>query len=713
MNNEKDQNQILEHALYYAEKLEWSIIPIGKDKKPLIAWKKFQTEKASSEQIKEWFRYYEGMNIGVVTGGISNLTIIDIDPRHGGSDEALREIKTVKVKTGGGGWHYYFQYEQGIQNRAGLQDGIDVRSEGGYVAAPPSLHSSGNKYEWIESPESLPVAIMPSSIKEWFATSKINNVNKWNQEVLSGVSEGNRNDSAASVIGKLLKHFPEDEWGTVAWPLIQAWNDKNNPPLPIPELQSIFKSIKGREQNTEKSREKVHWPSPINEAAYYGLTGEIIKIFEPHTEADPVAILINFLTTAGSVIGDTPYFKVEASKHRMRIFGVLVGDTSKGRKGTSWDYIKFIFESIDDNWKRNIQTGLSSGEGLIWAVRDEIIKKQPLKDKGKIIGYQDVVEDEGIKDKRLLIIEPEFSSTLRVIGREGNTLSAIIRNAWDTGDLQTLTKNSSAKATGAHISIIGHITTEELLRYLTNTEVANGFGNRFLWLCVKRSKELPHGGNFQSVNFSVLVNRLRETIEYARNIEQIKWDERTYYLWTKIYHHLSQGRPGLVGSLTARSEAYVCRIASIYALLDKSDLIRIEHLKAAVAIFDYVEQSATYIFRDKTGDPLANKILEAITANSEGMTKTDINNYLGRNIDAEQISTSLEFLLKIGKIKNKHIQTSGRPRELFSLNSFNSYANPGKSYLEKLEEYILDEGYETNEKNEISNKEIDDEQFPY
>ena len=95
---------------------------------------------------------------------------------------------------------------------------------------------------------------------------------------------------------------------------------------------------------------------------------------------------------------------------------------------------------------------------MIWAVRDEISKQEPIRKGGRITGYQEVVVDHGIEDKRLLVLEAEFASPLRVLGREGNILSAVIREGWDTGDLRTLTKNSAAKATGAHITILGHIT---------------------------------------------------------------------------------------------------------------------------------------------------------------------------------------------------------------------------------------------------------------
>ena len=132
--------------------------------------------------------------------------------------------------------------------------------------------------------------------------------------------------------------------------------------------------------------------------------------------------------------------------------------------------------------------------------------------RGRVTGYEEVETDPGVIDKRLLVYEAEFSSILKVAGREGNILSEILRKAWETGNLRNTVKNNPMKATGAHIAIIGHITIDELQRTLTTTDAANGFGNRFLWLCVRRSKLLPDGGAFHTVNFNPLLTKLREVL---------------------------------------------------------------------------------------------------------------------------------------------------------------------------------------------------------
>ena len=219
-----------------------------------------------------------------------------------------------------------------------------------------------------------------------------------------------------------------------------------------------------------------------------------------------------------------------------------------------------------------------------------------------------------MSDKRLLVIEQEFASTLRVLNREGNTLSAILRQAWDGGTLRTLAKNSPMKATGAHISVIGHITCDELLRHLHDTEAGNGFGNRFLWVCVRRSKELPEGGSLDRSDLNALVVHLNKAVTFARDQDEIRRDERARKLWRDVYHDLSEARPGLLGHMVARAEAHVMRLSGLYALLDQSPLITIEHLDAALAVWRYCEASARYIFGDALGDPIADDILQVLQA---------------------------------------------------------------------------------------------------
>jgi len=406
------------------------------------------------------------------------------------------------------------------------------------------------------------------------------------------------------------------------------------------------------------------WPT-MEEKAFHGLAGECIKAIEPHTESDRSALLIQFLTFFGNVIGRSAHFKVEKDLHYLNLNMVLVGRTAKGRKGTALGHIKYLFRDVDESWlKDHLAFGLSSGEGLIWAVRDPIEKQNHIKEKGRVVESQTVIDDPGVEDKRLLVIESEFASTLRVMSRDGNILSAVIRNAWDTGNLRTLTKNNPARATGAHISIIGHITADELTRDLNSTEAGNGFGNRFLWMCVKRSKILPEGGKLHEVDLTSLIRRLDAVVAFGKKAGEVHRDKEAKQSWKKIYTDLSVGKPGLLGSMIARGEAQVMRLACIYALLDRSDVIHDHHLHAALAVWDYAESSCQYIFVDSLGDPVADQILAALRRSGDsGQSKTQLRDLFGRNKSATEINRALSVLVGQGLARSESTGDIGRPTE--------------------------------------------------
>ena len=164
------------------------------------------------------------------------------------------------------------------------------------------------------------------------------------------------------------------------------------------------------------------WPAPPDPVAYHGLSGAIVAKIAPNTEADPAAILTQLLVCAGALIGRDAYFQVEATRHHPNEFVVLVGDSAKARKGSSFDHVARLLSHADPAFTARQTTGLSSGEGLIWAVRDP------------------AGPDSGAIDKRLLVIEAEFATVLKSTGRELSTLSPTLRSAWDGRPLALLTE---------------------------------------------------------------------------------------------------------------------------------------------------------------------------------------------------------------------------------------------------------------------------------
>jgi hypothetical protein len=402
------------------------------------------------------------------------------------------------------------------------------------------------------------------------------------------------------------------------------------------------------------------WPM-MSRDAYYGLAGDLVQEIEPHTEADPVAILIQFVTCAGNIIGNCPYYQVEGSRHRTNLFSVLVGQSSKARKGTSWDRISEIVKTADERWfSDRAKGGLSSGEGLINEVRDEFKKWNGKEGAWEII-------DPGVSDKRLMVTEPEFAGALVAADRHGNTLSSVIRKAWDGGKLSTMTRSSPLCATGAHISLIGHITIEELRARLTRTDMANGFANRFLFMLVKRSNLLPFGGDELDDGLILeLGERFKGAISSASNIGRVGWTSSARDAWKAVYGQLSEGKPGLLGAVTSRGEAQCVRLALIYALLDGAANIDLPHIRAALAIWEYAEASAAHIFGASLGDNVADDIQRALqNAGREGMSRTAIRDLFGRHQSADRIGAALALLASGGRAKMETRQSAGRPTEIW------------------------------------------------
>lgn len=408
------------------------------------------------------------------------------------------------------------------------------------------------------------------------------------------------------------------------------------------------------------------WPVPPATAAFHGLAGEIVKAVEPHSEADPAVLLVGTLVAFGSAVGRGPGWHVGGTFHATNCFALVIGRTAGGRKGTAWDAIRPVFERADAEWARErVQSGLSSGEGLVHAVRDPHVKQIPVRVKGRHTGeYEEVVDDHGVEDKRLLAREPEFAQVLRVMRREGNTLSAIVRQLWDGGNVRTITKGSPERATGAHVSIIGDITAEELRRELDDTSGANGFANRFLFVCAQRSKELPFGGRVDDATLDQLGREVGLALRFAKAQEEIGFDEHARELWAREYGRLSEGRAGMFGAVTARAEAQVRRLATLYALMDLQPQTRLADLEAALALWRYCEASARYVFGDKLGAPLADQLLNAIRdAGADGLSRSHIRNLVGKHVVAERIDTALELLASAGLVEVRHEPTKGRPIE--------------------------------------------------
>lgn len=233
----------------------WSVVPIEcLGKRPLVPWLPFQRRIAGADEIAHWFRHWPQANVGIVTGAVSDLVVLDVDPLHGGAGSldglAARHgplPRTVEAVTGGGGRHLYFSHPGGtVHNRVGLLPGLDIRGDGGCVVAPPSTHASRRPYVWRagHAPDLLPLASMPAWLLELIRDSSGGAGRPrehWRALLRNGVAAGARNATLASIAGHLLWHDVDAE---VVRELLLAWNRwRCNPPLPDDEVARTVASI--------------------------------------------------------------------------------------------------------------------------------------------------------------------------------------------------------------------------------------------------------------------------------------------------------------------------------------------------------------------------------------------------------------------------------------------------------------------------------------
>jgi len=225
-------------------------------------------------------------------------------------------------------------------------------------------------------------------------------------------------------------------------------------------------------------------------------------------------------------------------------------------------------------------------------------------------------------------------------------MSSILREAWDGSRLRVLTRKEPLDVDNVNLSVIAHVTPEELLSNLTATDRANGFANRFLILLARRSKFLPEGGG--EVDLTAISTRLHAAVQAAKGRGLIERDAAARELWADEYRRITQGRAGLRGALCGRAEAHVLRLSLLYALFDSSSTIRPEHLQAALAVWDYCERSIGHIFGGATGDADRERILTALV--SGPLTVTELRRVFSNNRDSDWIKAKMAMLVRDGTV---------------------------------------------------------------
>jgi DnaB-like helicase N terminal domain/Protein of unknown function (DUF3987) len=348
-------------------------------------------------------------------------------------------------------------------------------------------------------------------------------------------------------------------------------------------------------------------PDRMAEAAYRGVAGELVKTLCPQTEACAEAILGQFLVGFGNLMGPRPHWAHGGIVHRSNLFICLVGPTGEGRKGTSWGNVRWALGRCDDEWANKPPlSSMTSGEGVIRFIRDH---------PGPVIA-----------------IETEFDGLLARMRREGNSTSAVLRDAWDGPSLGVPTKNDPIFVDDSYLSVIGHITESDLVMRLKQNYIDNGVVNRFLWVNVFSDGVLPEGGDFESIEqaLSPYFRDLIRAVNFAKTerfLEKpIRKTRAARELWSHLYcGELRRPKGGNYAKATIRAAPLIMRMAVIYCMLDRAREIDVGHLEGGLAFWRYCDGTAAHLFGDVKTDDHLPKIIAHLESSPRWLSRTQIN----------------------------------------------------------------------------------------
>jgi hypothetical protein len=406
-------------------------------------------------------------------------------------------------------------------------------------------------------------------------------------------------------------------------------------------------------------------------AVRHGLFGDYVTAVAPHTEADPMGVLVCCMMAFGSAVGRGPHVRA-GGRQRATDNVLLVGFTSD-RKGTAQDAGSEPVKLADPVWaKDRVLPGMGSGEGLVHAVRDDAVVQQPIKDKGVIVRYEDLTVP-GVADKRLCVVEAEFDKLLTLIRRESSTLSGILLEAWAGKPVGFTNKSSADRCEEPHLTIIGMMPPDELVRKTAGrAETTNGMLNRFLFCRVRKHGSLPFGGDWQGVA-AAFAPRFQAALQRARAIGEVGWSAEARTLWRQEYERLSESRAGDFGGVTARRADHTLRLALLYALGDGSGVIRLEHLQAALALYEHCDLTARELYAtpqaaaaaatasEVVEEPLHVQLL-AVIRRQPGVRRSELTRRFSHTPAAE-VQAALDLLRQFDLAFHRVTATAGRQAE--------------------------------------------------
>lgn len=415
-------------------------------------------------------------------------------------------------------------------------------------------------------------------------------------------------------------------------------------------------------------------------ACLYGLVGEIAAAGSETTEANPFAIAACAIAFLGCAVGRGPYMPIGNTWHHARFFGLHVGRSGEGRKGDAVSLVKRIAKRLAELSEAHAPKvhsgGLSSREGLAFLIHD---------------GYMEGKEEvPAILDKRLFVIESEFVNVLQQGKRDGNTLSAALRDCWDGVSLKPATKTNRLWASDPHVSVQAAITGSELLACMASRDLTNGFANRFMPYWAERTRLLPFPKATPADEVDRLAKRVLEMLEFCkadrwaeRDTLRVELSPSAAKQWATLYRgELNDRSHGeRINALIERRAPMLLRLAMLFALTDCTATVEVHHINATLAWIRYSVESVKFIFGSAADEvevaetnETARKIVAFLQEKHRVTRKQITVDCFKGHVNKTRIDAALDELLTCNppRIVVEEDRTGqGRPTKFYELNSAN------------------------------------------
>lgn len=554
----RQELSILDAALQYRE-MGFSVIPVKKsDKKPYLeTWEKYQRERASAEQIRAWWKEWPTANVAIITGAISNSTVVADADSVAGLDALLELIpkgltypmaKTPRE----GRYHLYFCSKNGLRNAQKFIKDCDFRANGGYVVAPPSKGPNGKNYYWVAGHELLNDVVppdLPEAIEKALKRGELSGINKpeaWQNELVKGVKNGARHSVMNSLIGRYITKGLTDE---EILPLVQAIDAKNDPPLA--EEESLLKFI----QSVRRTHERNHLPQedPLRfPDIISGVAGEFAKLYSTNLEVSEPFLYMAFFACIGSILAKSLKLNTELDI-QARLYLLLLGESADERKSTA---LKKTIQFFKEILKFEFQ--------VCWGVNSDA-------------GLQKMFQ----KNSNLLLAVDELKQLLGKCKIEGSTLLPMITTLFESDTFEAHTKHNDIFIDNASLSLLAASTIETYETVWHSSFTAIGFNNR-LWL-------VP-GGAERRFSFPTKIPEREKSLVKQKAIKifqlvgkelELDISPEGKELFQDWYMNLEQSVH------TKRLDGYALRFMALLAVNDLKKEIDLEIVKKAIALCNW------------------------------------------------------------------------------------------------------------------------------